>query len=165
VSRFLAPLLAAACLWAGACSSSTPPSDKFVGTWTFDDGAVTPGSGCFGAQPMSLAGESLTLTKGSSSDLESTLQTMLGTCTLPLNVMGSVASLVGTPSCSFTVPVGGTPVMVTFTVTSWTINSTNGMTLTTTAAATGQGALAGNCMLAISGNASKHTGSDAGSGG
>jgi hypothetical protein len=136
-----------------------------MGTWTFDSGAVTPGSGCFGAQPISLTGETLTLTKGSSSDLESTLATSFGTCTLPLDVMSTVASLVGTPPCSFTVPVGGTPVMVTFTVTSWTVTTTDGMTMTTTAAATGQGALASGCSLTISGSATKHAGADAGAGG
>lgn len=136
-----------------------------MGNWTFDSGAVTPGSGCFGAQPISLMGETLTLTKGSGSDLSSTLQTSFGTCTLPLDVMGSVASLVGMPPCSFTVPVGGAPVMVTFTVTSWTVTTTDGVTMTTTAAATGQGALASGCSISISGSATKHSGSDAGTGG
>src|SRR5947209_6356556 len=66
-------------LLTASCSSSSPSAgpDKFVGTWTFDSGTLTP-TNCQGVQPSSLVGETLTLAKGTSSDLTSTLQSSFG---------------------------------------------------------------------------------------
>ena len=161
--RFLAPLLAAVSLWAGACSSSGAATDKFMGTWTFDSGTITGTTACMLPNPVDLKGETLTLVKGMTSDLVSTLQSAFGTCTLNLDVSGSVASAVAGQSCAFTVTTGLGPIMVTFSVSSWTVTTTDGMSMTTAATAIGQG-LASSCTLTLSGAGTKHSG-DAGAGG
>lgn len=163
--RSLAPLgvvaFLAACLSVGSCSSSTNNNDKFMGTWTFDSGSIS-GTGCTGLQTVDLTGETLTLMKGTMSDLVSTLQSSFGTCTLNLDVGGNVASAVAGQSCAFTVAaLNGLQVM--FTVSSWTVTTANGMSMTTAATAMGQG-LAAGCTLSLSGAATKHA-ADAGTGG
>ena len=164
--HLLAPLMiAATCLAASSCSSSSSSNDKFIGTWTFDSGMVTPDSGCLGVAASSLVGQTLTLAKGNSSDLVSTLQSQFGTCSLQLTVMGAVASANPGQSCMFTVPVAGQSLTVTFNVTSWTVTTTDGTTMTTSAAAMGTG-LAANCSITLSGSGTKHgNGGDASAGG
>jgi hypothetical protein len=157
-----AALIAASCLAAGSCSSSGSNNDKFMGTWTFDTGSIT-GTNCTGLSTVSLQGETLTLTKGTMSDLSSTLMSSFGTCTLNLNVMGTVASATAGQTCIFTVAaLGG--LQVTFGVDSWTVTTTDGMSMTTAATASGQG-LASGCTLSLIGAGTKHAGSDAGAGG
>jgi hypothetical protein len=156
-------LLLACASFSGCSSSATTPSDKFIGTWTFDSGSVMPNSGCFGISESSLVGETLTLAKGTSADLQSTLQTQFGTCPLQLTVMDSVASANPGQTCMFTVPVGGQQVTVTFDITTWTVTSSNGTTMTTAAAATGTG-IAASCMISLTGSATKHA-ADASAGG
>jgi hypothetical protein len=158
-------MIAATCLAASSCSSSSSSNDKFIGTWTFDSGMVTPDSGCLGVAASSLVGQTLTLAKGNSSDLVSTLQSQFGTCSLQLTVMGAVASANPGQSCMFTVPVAGQSLTVTFNVTSWTVTTTDGTTMTTSAAAMGTG-LAANCSITLSGSGTKHgNGGDASAGG
>jgi hypothetical protein len=160
----LTSLLALACAaFIGCSSSANTPTDKFVGTWTFDSGMIMPDSGCLGVPASSLTGQTLTLTKGTTSDLVSTLQSSFGTCSLQLTVMDAVASANPGQSCMFTVPVAGNQLMVTFDVTSWTVTSSNGTMMTTNAAATGTG-LAAGCMITLSGAATKHA-TDASAGG
>lgn len=133
-----------------------------MGTWTFDSGMIM-GTGCTGLQPVNLQGETLTLTKGTMSDLSSTLMSSFGNCTLNLNVMGTVASATAGQMCTFTVAaLGGLQVM--FSVSSWTVTTTDGKTMTTAATAMGQG-LAAGCTLSLTGTGTKHSGSDAGAGG
>jgi hypothetical protein len=154
----LTGLLALVCATLIACSStSNSGPDKFVGTWTFDSGQVTPDSGCLGVATSSLTGQTLTLAKGTSADLVSTLMSQFGTCSLQLTVMGTVASANAGQSCMFTVPVAGQSLTVTFNVTSWTVTTTDGVTMTTNAAATGTG-LAANCSITLTGTATKHEG-------
>ena len=141
-------------LAAGSCSTSSSGNDKFIGTWTFDTGTITP-TNCQGITPISLVGETLMLAKGTSSDLVSTLQSSFGTCTLNLTVSGTVASADAGQSCMFTVPVAGTPLSFTFNVSSWTVTTTDGVAMTTSAAAAGTG-LATGCTISLTGAATKH---------
>jgi hypothetical protein len=133
-----------------------------MGTWTFDSGMVT-GNGCTGLQTVDLQGETLTLSKGTMSDLVSTLQSSsFGTCTLNLDVSGSTASAVAGQKCMFTVAaLGG--LMITFDISSWTVTTTDGVSMTTSAMATGEG-LAAGCTITLTGAGTKHAG-DAGAGG
>lgn len=110
-----------------------------------------------------LKGETLSLMKGMTSDLVSTLQSSFGTCMLNLDVSGTVASAVAGQACSFTVTTAVGPLMVTFDVSSWTVTTTDGVSMTTAATAPGQG-LASACTLTLSGTGSKHA-ADAGAGG
>jgi hypothetical protein len=156
--------MAAACLAAGSCSSSTNNNDKFTGAWTFDSGSIT-GTGCTGLQTVDLQGETLTLMKGTTSDLVSTLTSAsFGTCTLNLSVDGTVASATPGQKCMFMVSaLGG--LTVTFDVTTWTVTTTNGTSMTTAATATGEG-LAAGCTISLTGAGTKHTaGADASTGG
>ncbi len=156
--RFLAPFVAVACLWAASCSSSTNNNDKFMGTWTFDSGSITGTPGCMGVN-VDLTGETLTLIKGTTSDLVSTLQSAFGTCTLSLDVSGNVASAVAGQSCMFT----SSGLALKFDVSSWTVTTANGASMTTAATATGEG-IAASCTLTLSGAGTKHA-ADAGTGG
>jgi hypothetical protein len=158
----VAVLLLACGLLAGACSTSTNSADKFVGTWTFDSGTVTP-TNCQGLGPVSLVGETLTLAKGTGSDLMSTFQSSFGTCALNLTVSGNAADADAGQTCMFNVPVAGTTLTFTFNVTSWTVTTTNGMAMTTNATAAGTG-LAAGCSIALTGSATKHADADASAG-
>jgi len=154
-----------ACAALSSCSSSSNgATDKFIGNWTFDSGALN--AMCNGLPPFSnsLAGETLTLMKGTSSDLVSTLTSSLGTCTLKLSVNGTVASADAGQSCMFTVTVSGLAVPVTVNINSWTVTTTDGVTMTTAAMATGSGGLADGCPVTLNGSATKHAG-DASAGG
>jgi hypothetical protein len=150
------------------CSSTGPKAglDKFVGDWTFDTGALVASCAIL-PTPYSntLTGQTLTLTKGTMSDLVSTLQTTMGTCTLKLTVNGSVASADAGQSCMFNVMVLGNPVAVTVNISTWTVtlNATDPTKMTTSAMAVGSGGLADGCPVTISGAASKH-GADASAG-
>ena len=127
-----------------------------MGTWTFDSGSIT-GTGCTGLSTVNLQGETLTLMKGTMSDLTSTLMSSsFGTCTLNLDVMGTTASATAGQTCMFTVAaLGG--LQVTFSVSSWTVTTTDGVSMTTAATAMGQG-LATGCTLSLTGAGSKHGG-------
>jgi hypothetical protein len=117
-----------------------------------------------GLTNVNLNGETLTLMKGTTSDLVSTLQSSFGTCTLNLDVMASVASAVTGQSCVFTATTALGPVMVTFDVSSWTVTTADGISMSTAATAAGQG-LASGCTIMLSGAGTKHAGADAGAGG
>jgi hypothetical protein len=149
--------LALACAaFIGCSSSSNAAPDKFVGNWTFSSGSLN--AMCNGLPPFmnDLTGQTLTLTKGMSSDLVSTLTSTLGTCTLKLSVSGTVASAEPGQSCTFNVPVGGLSVAVTVNINSWTVTTTDGMSMTTAATATGSGGLADGCPITLNGTATKH---------
>ncbi len=161
----LAGVLVLACAaFVGCSSSSNGAVDKFIGNWTFDSGTLD--ANCNGLPPFSnnLAGQTLTLMKGTSSDLVSTLASSLGTCTLKLTVSGTVASADPGQSCTFNVPVGGLSVAVTVNINTWTVTTTDGLAMTTGATATGSGGLADGCPVTLSGSGTKHAG-DASAGG
>ncbi len=140
----------------GCSSSSNSAPDKFVGNWTFSSGSLN--ATCTGLPPFTndLTGQTLTLTKGMSSDLVSTLTSSLGTCTLKLSVSGTVASAEPAQSCSFNVPVAGTSIAVTVNINTWTVTTTDGMSMTTAATATGSGGLADGCPVTLNGTGTKH---------
>lgn len=164
VGRFLAPVAAVACLWAVSCSSSTTHTDNFIGDWTFGSGSSITGTNCMGLSTVSLQGEKLTLAKGTTSDLVSTLQSSsFGTCTLNLNESGTVASAATGQKCTFTVAaIGG--LMITFDVTAWTVTTSDGVSMTTAATATGEG-LATGCTIMLTGAGTHASGTDASAGG
>ena len=151
---------------AAGCSSTGPKSvDRFVGTWTFNSGALD--ATCQAPIPpfhSDLPGQTLTLVKGTSSDLMSTLQTMLGSCSLKLTVDGTMAVADPGQTCTFNVPVGTSAVAVTVAVTSWTLSTPDGQTLTTTVAGAVTGGLADGCPVTLSGTANKGTVTDASAG-
>jgi len=135
-----------------------------MGTWTFNSGTISGTTGCMGLSNVDLTGETLTLAKGTTSDLTSTLQlASLGTCTLNLNISGNVASAVAGQKCMFTANTTLGPLTVTFDVSSWTVTTTDGVSMSTAAMATGEG-IASTCMLTLSGAGTKHA-ADAGAGG
>ena len=150
------------------CSSSTKNTDKFTGTWTFSQGTFT--AACpppVGTLPNNLAGDMMTLSNGTSSDLTSTLHTSYGDCMLQLSVDGSVASASPNQTCALNVPFGGATVPVTLTVTSWTLtSSSSGGVDTLTTSAMGTANAAGlDCPVTVSGVASRAGGpADAGPG-
>ncbi len=160
-------MLLVACAAASSCSSSTSgATDKFIGNWTFDSGMLS--ANCSGLPPFSssLTGNTLSLVKGSKSDLSSTLTSAMGTCTLNLAVSGTTASADPGQSCTFTVNVSGLSVPVTVNIDSWTVTTTDGVTMTTAAMATGSGGVANGCPVMLSGSATKHAGgADAATGG
>jgi hypothetical protein len=142
----------------GCSSSSNSAPDKFVGTWTFGSGSLN--AMCNGLPPFmsDLTGQTLTLTKGTSSDLVSTLTSSLGTCTLKLSVSGTVASAEAGQSCSFMVTVGGIAVPVTVNINTWTVTTNDGASMTTAATATGSGGVADGCPVTLNGAGTKHEG-------
>jgi hypothetical protein len=156
-----------ACASVGSCSSSSNgATDKFIGDWTFDSGMLS--ANCNGLPPFSssLAGNTLTLIKGTKSDLSSTLTSSMGTCTLDLTVTGTTASADSGQSCTFNVSALGQTVPVTVNINSWTVTTTDGVTMTTAAMATGSGGLANGCPVTLNGSATKHAGgADAATGG
>ncbi len=101
--------------------------------------------------PMSLVGQTFTLTKGTMSDLVSTL----GTCEVKLTVNGAIASADPGQMCQFT--IGGTAVSVS--IATWTIDSSTGTTLSTNAT----GSALGVCNFTLTGTAIK-TAADASAG-
>jgi hypothetical protein len=147
----------------GGCSSTGPKAgtEKFVGAWTFDSGALN--ATCMGLPPFAsgLTGQTVTLTTGTKSDLVSTLETTMGTCTLMLTVSGSVASANAGQSCTFMVmvpPLGTVPVTVDITTWTVTLNAMDETKMTTAATAVGNGGLANGCPVTLSGAATKHAG-------
>ena len=155
----LTSLLAVACAaFIGCSSSSNSAPDKFVGTWTFSSGSLN--ATCNGLPPFmsDLTGQTLTLMKGTSSDLVSTLTSSLGTCTLKLGVSGTVASAEAGQSCNFTVMVGGLSVPVTVNINTWTVTTNDGVSMTTAATATGSGGVADGCPVTLTGAGTKHEG-------
>jgi hypothetical protein len=142
------------------CSSTGPKAatDKFLGDWNFSSGALVASCAILPTPYMStLDGQTLTLTKGTTSDLVSTLQTTMGTCTLKLTVSGDVASADPGQTCTFNVTVLQNPVAVTVGITSWsvTLDAADPTKMTTAASAVGMGGLADGCPVTISGAASK----------
>jgi hypothetical protein len=125
------------------CSSTSP--DKFIGNWAFTSGTLS-GTGTCPGLPTDLAGQTFTMAKGTTSDLRFTLTT----CQITLSSTGTRATADPAPqSCSFTVPsLGAVPV----TISSWTIDSTDGSTLTTTAMGS---ALGGICNFTLTGSGTK----------
>jgi hypothetical protein len=155
----LTSLALIACAAFGGCSSSSNgATDKFLGNWTFETGTLS--AACTGLPPFSssLIGETVTLMKGTSSDLASTLTTSMGTCMLKLTVSGTMATADAGQSCTFNVTAGGLTVPVTVNINSWTVTTTDGMTMTTNATATGSGGLADGCPVTLGGSATKHAG-------
>ena len=146
---------------AAGCSSSGPKNtDLFTGDWTFSQGtftAVCPA----GTLPNSLVGQTITLTKGTSADLTSTLHTSYGDCTLQLSVDGTVATANPNQTCNLNVTVAGTSLPVTLALTSWKLTSGSaGGVATLTTAATGTAnssasVLVSNCSVTVDGVASK----------
>ncbi len=107
-----------------------------------------------------LAGDMMTLTKGTSSDLTSTLHTSYGDCTLQLSVDGTMASATPNQTCMLNVTVAGTAVATTLTVTSWLLTSGSSLgvdTLTTAAMGTAT-AVGQNCAVTVNGSASRSGG-------
>jgi hypothetical protein len=146
---------------AAGCSSTGPKDvSRFVGTWTYSSGmfdATCPG-GLVPPLSNTLAGQTVTLLAGTSSDLMATQQTAYGSCTVQLSVSGTMASAAPNQTCALNVTFAGSTVPVTLTVTSWTMTSSaDGSTLTTTAAgtATSTGGLISNCAVTLSGAATK----------
>ena len=163
----VAVAVAALALGAG-CSSSGPKAgtDKFVGAWTFDSGALVASCAILPTPFTStLNGQTLTLVTGTKSDLVSTLETTMGTCTLMLTVSGTVASANAGQSCTFMVTLAGNTVPVTVDITTWTVtlNATDETKMTTAATAVGNGGLANGCPVTLSGAATKNS-SDASAG-
>jgi hypothetical protein len=150
--RVIALVGCAGCVgFLASCSSTTASPAEFVGNWTFSAGTLS-GTGLCPGLPTDLTGQTFTLTKGTTSDLLSTL----GTCQVLLNVNGTKASAVAGQMCQFT--IGGMAVDVT--VSSWTLDSSNGMTLTTNAT----GSALGVCQFTLTGDASKSATPDASAG-
>jgi hypothetical protein len=159
-------LLAGLILIAG-CSSTGPKAgvDKFAGTWTFDSGMLQ--AMCQSPIPpfsSDLAGQTLTLAKGTTSDLMSTLTTMLGSCSLKLSVAGTMASADSGQTCTFNVPLGGSTIPVTVAVTTWTATTTDGVTMTTAVVGAVMGGIADGCPVTLNGTATKRADADASAG-
>ena len=160
-----------ALLVAVGCSSTGPKNvDRFVGTWTYSSGtldATCPG-GLVPPLSSGLAGQTATVTAGTTSDLVATQQTAYGTCTIKFSVDGTTASAPTGQTCTLNVLVAGTTVPVTLTVTSWTLTSSaDGSTLTTAAAGTASssGGLVMDCPVTVNGSATKSgAGGDASAG-
>ena len=125
-----------------------------MGNWAFSSGTLS-GTGTCPGLPSDLTGQSFMMAKGTTSDLLFTLST----CQITLSATGTRATAdPASQSCTFTVPsLGAVPV----TISSWTIDSTDGVTLTTTAMGS---ALGGLCNFTLTGSATKAAGSDASSG-
>jgi hypothetical protein len=130
---------------------SSDDTSKFIGTWTFDSGMLGTDSTCaVGAQSAALAGQTFTLVKGTSSDLLLTLTTSQVMCQVTFKVAGSTATADPNQMCTFTVTgLGQTSVGVT----SWTLVTSNGTTLTTSMVGTAI------CPVTGSGSASKNAAS------
>jgi hypothetical protein len=153
-----------AMLAVAGCSSSGPKNvSRFVGTWTYSSGnfdATCPG-GLVPPISNTLAGQTVTLMAGTSSDLVAVQQTTYGACSVQLSVDGTMASATPNQTCTLNVAFAGTTVPVTLTVTSWTLTtSADGSMLTNAAAGTASstGGLISNCAVTLSGTASKSGG-------
>jgi hypothetical protein len=145
-------------LVAAGCSSTGPKNiDKFTGDWTFSEGTFNAVCPNLGMLPNSLVGQTITLTKGTSSDLTSTLHTSYGDCTLQLSVDGTEANATPNQTCALNVMTGGLSIPVVLTVTSWklTSSSSNGIATLTTAAAGTANPVGDSCTVTVTGVASK----------
>jgi len=149
---------------ATGCSSSVKNVDKFIGIWTFSNGmfdAACPAP--IGTISNQLAGDMMTLTKGTSSDLTSTLHTSYGDCTLQLSVDGTTANATPNQTCMLNVSVAGMAVPTTLTVTSWqlTTGSSGGVDTLTTSAMGAATAIGQSCPVTVSGSATRSGGDPA----
>jgi hypothetical protein len=145
-------------LVAVGCSSTGPKNtDKFTGTWTFSEGMFTAVCPNLGTLPNNLVGQTITLTKGMTADLSSTLHTTYGDCTLELSVDGTEANATPNQSCDLTVMAGGLSVPVKLTVTSWKLTSgtASGVATLTTAATGTANPVGDSCTVTVTGVASK----------
>lgn len=146
----------------GGCSTTAAATDKFLGTSVFDSGMFNIDCQALSFPLASnLANQTLGVQKGTTSDLVSTLQTTMGTCTLPLTVNGTTATATATAgnTCIFNVAFGGTIVPVTVSITSWTMTTVDGRTATISGTATGTGFAAG-CPVTIAGSTTKQAPTD-----
>jgi hypothetical protein len=150
-------LAAAVLLVAAGCSSTGPKNtDKFTGEWTFSEGTFNVVCPSLGMLPNSLVGQTITLAKGTSSDLTSTLHTSYGDCTLQLSVDGTEADATPNQTCALNVTTGGLSIPVTLTVTSWKLtSSSNGVPTLTTAAAGTANPVGDSCTFTVAGVAGK----------
>jgi hypothetical protein len=143
-------------VFVAGCSSSSPKGgiNTFAGSWTFTSGTLS-GTGTCPGLPTDLAGQTFMVEKGTTSDLSF----LLSTCMVTLSVDGSRASAdPASQTCMFTVTgLGAVPV----TITSWTLDSSNGQTLTTNAMGN---ALGGACNFTLTGTATKNAGVDGSAG-
>jgi hypothetical protein len=119
-----------------SCGSTSPDTSKYEGTWKYTSGTVTGMCGTMSAM-QDLTGTSATLAKGTSSDL---VLTVSPTCIINFNIKGVEAVAAPGQICTIEVAMVGS-LMVT--VDSWTLETTDGMTMT--------GALAGKTTIPVGG--------------
>jgi hypothetical protein len=149
------PALALALTFAGCGKSSgSDETSKFEGAWTFSSGSI--GGTCLSMQLTDdLTGSSLTVTKGTSSDLLIGFQG----CEVQFQVSGASASAVPNQTCMVATGNSTLP-MATVSITSWTITTSDGRSLTTSM----MGTVLGDCAVTGSGAATKATAQDASAG-
>jgi hypothetical protein len=142
-------------LLAGCGSSGSGVSqadiDRFVGDWKFDSENISGTCGAAGPSlQQDLTGQVMTLAQGTGAQI---MLTLASTCHVTFTVVSaSMATAVPAQSmCSLT--VSGMTVMIA--VTSWTLTTSDGMTMSTMQAGT---ALVGLCTVTGSGMATKQTG-------
>lgn len=123
---------------ASGCGSVSGGGDtsKFEGTWRYDSGTVV-GTCLTTSASDDLTGDTVTLAKGTSSDL---VLTVSPTCQIKFGVSGTKATASPGQICSIEVATVGS---VSVAVDSWTLETTDGVMMT--------GALAGESQVPFMG--------------
>lgn len=130
----------------GGGGASEAEIARFVGTWQWDMGMLS--ADCGGAVPpfnQDLSGQTLTLVKGTGSEVILTLGAM---CQITFTVGGTSATANPNQSCTLMVQMTNQSVAVS----SWKMTTTDGANMSTDMKGT---ALAGLCMVSGSGTLSK----------
>ena len=128
-------------IWALGCSSSadvgSDPAAAFAGSWTFSTGMIDPMcSGGLSLTPFDLTGDTLTITRGTSTQVMTMLTGTGFMCDVTFNVSGTTATAEANQTCAFTVAVGGTSTVVTVDISSWTLTvSGDNLTMSMTGSA------------------------------
>ena len=119
-----------------SCGSASHDTSKYEGTWKYTSGSVTGMCGPMSAM-QDLTGSTATLAKGTSSDL---ILTVSPTCIINFNIKGTQAVAVPGQTCTIDVATVGSLVV---TLDSWTLDTSDGMTMT--------GSMAGKTTIPVGG--------------
>ena len=106
------------------CGEVTGDPTKYEGTWKYDSGMVT-GDCMIMSASQDLTGTSMTLAKGTASDL---VVTGSPTCEIKFNMSGNKAVAVAGQTCTLMVMNVGSLVVA---IESWTLDTADGMAMTT----------------------------------
>jgi hypothetical protein len=144
LGALLGSLLASGC----SGSSGSDEASKFVGTWTFDSGAVTPSCPQLGnVPPIDLTGQTGAISKTDNTHIKVQVG---NSCIVTFAVSGSTAAASSGQTCTLNTTAGAQSLSIN----SWTLTLSGSMISTQLAGS----ALLGQCTVTGTGMLTQHAG-------